>query len=120
MSHPLRVVTHLGDVVEDLLQGPIDLDAFFDAHGSASCAPNTFSAATVPAHEVLRAGLTLYSPKCVEGAFCELLRLSRVLGTSRLLRSLTFAAVAFVVESHLAPIRQEQRHLPHRAYRSRQ
>src|SRR4028118_1563181 len=26
--------------------------------------------------------LTLYSPKCVEGAFCELLRLYRVLGSS--------------------------------------
>src|SRR5215213_2472624 len=71
----------------------------------------------MPAHEVLRAGLTLYSPKCVEGAFCELLRLARVLGTSRLLRSLTFTAVAFVVESHLAPIRQEMLHLPDLAYR---
>src|SRR5215217_553829 len=55
-----------------------------------------------------------YSPECMEGVFCEL-RLARVLGTSRLLSSLTFAAVAFVVDGHLAPIRQEQRHLPHRA-----
>jgi hypothetical protein len=61
-----------------------------------------------------------YSPNLVEGEFCELLRLARVLGTSRLLRSPTFAAVAFVVESHLAPIRQQQRHLPERAYRRRQ
>src|SRR5215213_5225586 len=61
----------------------------------------------------------LYSPDCVEEEFCEL-RLARVLGTSHLLRSLTFVAVAFVVESHLAPIRQEQRHLPDRAYRRRQ
>jgi hypothetical protein len=37
----------------------------------------------------------------------------RVLGTSRLLRSLTFAAVAFVVDGHLSPIRQQQRHLSH-------
>src|SRR5687767_6403223 len=43
MSHPLRVVAHVGDVVENLLQGPSDLDAFFDTHGSASCAPKTFS-----------------------------------------------------------------------------
>src|SRR5918999_65182 len=66
MSHPLRVVAHLGDVVEGLLQGPIDLDAFFDTHGGASCAPNTFSGAMMPAHEALRAASTLYSPKCLE------------------------------------------------------
>src|SRR5215208_7607842 len=61
-----------------------------------------------PAHR-----LEAYSPNLVEGEFCELLRLvDGVLGTSRLLRSLTFAAVAFVVESQLAPMRQEQRHLP--------
>jgi hypothetical protein len=35
-------------------------------------------------------------------------------------RSRTFVAVAFVVECHLAPIRQEQRHLHNRAHRRRQ
>src|SRR5919112_6228895 len=65
--------------------------------------------------------LEAYSPNLVEGEFCELLRLvDGVLGTSRLLSSLTFAAVAFVVESQLAPMRQEQYHLPDRAYRRRQ
>src|SRR5215216_2988066 len=71
MSHPLRVVAHLGDVVKDLLQGPIDLDAFFDTHGSASCAPNTFSAAMMPPHEALRTASTLYSPNCRQGVFSE-------------------------------------------------
>src|SRR5215208_2730802 len=66
MSHPLRVVAHLGDVVEYILQGSIDLDAFFDTHGSASCAPNTFSAAMMPALEALRGASTLYSPYCLE------------------------------------------------------
>src|SRR5215218_1870799 len=79
MSHPLWVVAHVGDVVENLLQGPIDLDAFFDTHGSASCAPNTFSAAMMPAHEVLRAGSTFYSPKCVEGVFSAVRRKQSVL-----------------------------------------
>src|SRR5215210_3453625 len=59
MSHPLRVVAHLGDVVKDLLQGPIDLDAFFDTHGSDSCAPNTFFAGMMPPHEALRASSRL-------------------------------------------------------------
>src|ERR671910_3647569 len=62
MSHPLRVVAHVGDVVEDLLQGPIDLDAFFDAQGRASCAPNTFSAAMMPAHDALLYASTHLSP----------------------------------------------------------
>jgi hypothetical protein len=53
-----------------------------------------------------------------EVEFCEV-RLARVLGSSHLLRSLTFAAVAFVVESHLSPIRQEQYYLTNRAYRRR-
>ena len=43
-----------------------------------------------------------------------------VFGRLRLLVSRTFFGVAFVVESHLAPIPQEQRHLPDRAYRRRQ
>src|SRR5918911_4317984 len=64
--------------------------------------------------------LEAYSPNLVEGKFCELRLVEGVLGTSRLLRSFTFATVAFVVESQLAPMRQQQRHLPHRAYRRRQ
>src|SRR5215207_8573628 len=59
-----------------------------------------------------------YSPECMEGEFCEL-RLARVLGTSRLLRSLTFVGVAFVVNGQLAPMRQQQRHLTNRAKRRR-
>jgi hypothetical protein len=55
----------------------------------------------------------LFSHQCMEGVFCELRLVDRVLGTSRLLRSLTFAAVAFVVDGHLSPIRQQQRHLSH-------
>lgn len=43
-----------------------------------------------------------------------------VVGTSRLLRSRTFGAVAFIVADHLAPVRQKQRHLADRAYRRRQ
>jgi hypothetical protein len=38
----------LKDVVENFLQWPIDLDAFFDAHSSGSCAPNTLSGAMMP------------------------------------------------------------------------
>src|SRR5215208_907500 len=63
MGRPLWEVAHLGDVVENL-QGPIDLDALFDAHSSGSCAPNTFSAAMMPPDEVWHAAATLYSPKC--------------------------------------------------------
>src|SRR5919112_4605752 len=58
--------------------------------------------------------LEAYLPNLVEGEFCELRLVDGVLGPSRLLRSLTFVAVAFVVESQLSPMRQEQRHLPHR------
>jgi hypothetical protein len=36
MSRPLWEVAHLGDVVEDLLQEPIDLDALLEAHSSGS------------------------------------------------------------------------------------
>jgi hypothetical protein len=32
MGRPLRKVAYVGDVVEDLLQGFIDLDALLDAH----------------------------------------------------------------------------------------
>jgi hypothetical protein len=39
------------------LKGPIDLDAFFDTHGSASSVLRTpFSAAMMPAPGALRAG----------------------------------------------------------------
>ena len=62
------------------------------------------------------------SPECVEDEFCEL-RCDGVLRSSpvRGLRgSRTFAAVAFVVDDHLSPIRQQQRHLPDYAHRRRQ
>src|SRR5918996_4383077 len=49
--------------------------------------------------------LEAYLPNLVEGEFCELRLVDGVLGPSRLLRSLTFVAVAFVVESQLSPIR---------------
>src|SRR5919112_2514025 len=81
MSHPLRVVAHVGDVVEDLLYGPIDLDAFFDAHGSASCAPNTFSTAMMPAHMRPCARFDSLFTQVPRGRFCELRR-DGVLGSS--------------------------------------
>jgi hypothetical protein len=33
MCHPTRIVADVGDVVENLLHGPVDLDALFDTHG---------------------------------------------------------------------------------------
>jgi hypothetical protein len=32
MGHPPRVFAHVGDVVENVVQRPIDLDAFLDPH----------------------------------------------------------------------------------------
>jgi hypothetical protein len=81
MGRPFWEVAHLGDVVENFLQGSIDLDAFFDAHSiGSSFAPITFYAAMMPPDEAWRAAATLYSPTCLVGEFSGV-RLSRVLGS---------------------------------------
>src|SRR5512133_2676916 len=56
VGHPLRVVVHVGDVVEHLLQWPIDFDASLDTHGGMP-----LPGETVPAR-------SSQSPRCSAGS----------------------------------------------------